>query len=109
MPLIVLPRAVCRIMIACAVGLMLGTGAARAESVLRVAMSAADIPDWTGGPDQGYEGYRFVGFSLYDSLVNWELHAHADRAADIRPGLAESWTVDPNDHRKWTFKLRQGV
>jgi peptide/nickel transport system substrate-binding protein len=109
MPLIVLPRAVCRIMIACAVGLMLGTGAARAESVLRVAMSAADIPDWTGAPDQGYEGYRFVGFTLYDSLVNWELRAHTDRGADIKPGLAESWSIDPNDHRKWIFKLRQGV
>jgi peptide/nickel transport system substrate-binding protein len=95
--------------IACAAGLALGTSAAHAESVLRVAMSAADIPDWTGAPDQGYEGYRFVGFSLYDSLVNWELRAHTDRAADIRPGLAETWSIDPNDHKKWIFKLRHGV
>ena len=95
---------------ACAAGLAFGSvGAAQAESVLRVAMSAADIPDWTGAPDQGYEGYRFVGFTLYDSLVNWELAKHTDRAADIRPGLAESWSVDPNDHRKWIFKLRHGV
>jgi ABC-type transport system substrate-binding protein len=85
-----------------------GTSAARAESVLRVAMSAADIPDWTGAPDQGYEGYRFVGFSLYDSLVEWDL-SHSDRAADIRPGLAVNWSVDPNDHKTWIFKLRQGV
>ena len=28
----------------------------RAESVLRVAMTAGDIPDWTGQPDQGFEG-----------------------------------------------------
>ena len=35
--------------------------AAAQETVLRVAMSAADIPDWTGAPDQGYEGYRFAG------------------------------------------------
>ena len=28
-------------------------GAAQAETVLRVAMTAGDIPDWTGQPDQG--------------------------------------------------------
>ncbi len=71
-------------------------------------MTAADIPDWTGAPDQGYEGYRFVGFSLYDSLVNWDL-SRSDVAADIKPGLAESWSVDPEDHKRWIFKLRQGV
>ncbi len=38
-----------------------GAGAAQAETVLRVAMTAADIPDYTGAPDQGYEGYRFAG------------------------------------------------
>ena len=41
-----------------------GESISRAELVLRVAMTAGDIPDWTGAPDQGYEGYRFVGFSL---------------------------------------------
>jgi hypothetical protein len=34
--------------IACAAGLTLAIGTAHAETVLRVAMSAADIPDWTG-------------------------------------------------------------
>ncbi|HVE11249.1 MAG TPA: ABC transporter substrate-binding protein, partial [Paraburkholderia sp.] len=53
-----------------------GTAAASAESVLTVAMTAADIPDWAGQPDQGFEGYRFVGYSLYDGLVNWDL-SHA--------------------------------
>jgi peptide/nickel transport system substrate-binding protein len=82
--------------------------AARAESVLRVAMTAGDIPDWTGAPDQGYEGYRFVGFSLYDSMVEWDL-SRSDVAADIRPGLAESWEVDPKDPKRWIFHLRKGV
>jgi len=94
--------------IACAIGLLCGTAAARAESVLRVAMSAADIPDWTGAPDQGYEGFRFVGFSLYDSLTEWDL-THSDRAPEIRSALAESWAVDPVDHKTWIFKLRHGV
>lgn len=94
--------------IACAAGLTLAIGVAHAETVLRVAMSAADIPDWTGAPDQGYEGFRFVGFSIYDSLIEWDL-SHSDRAADIRPALAESWAIDPNDHKTWIFKLRHGV
>jgi peptide/nickel transport system substrate-binding protein len=81
---------------------------AQAESVLRVAMTAADLPDWTGAPDQGYEGYRFVGYTLYDALVNWDLSS-SDVAADIKPGLAESWKVDPANNMRWIFKLRQGV
>ena len=82
--------------------------AAHAESVLRVAMTAGDIPDWTGSPDQGYEGYRFVGYSLYDSMVEWDL-TRSDVAADIRPGLAESWEVDAKDPKRWIFHLRKGV
>lgn len=36
---------------------------------LIVAMTAGDIPVTTGNPDQGFEGYRFVGYNLYDALV----------------------------------------
>ncbi|WP_181702447.1 ABC transporter substrate-binding protein [Chthonobacter albigriseus] len=86
----------------------LGAGEATAETQVRVAMTAADIPDWTGAPDQGYEGFRFAGFTIYDSLVNWDLSS-SEKAADITPGLAESWEIDPADHKRWIFKLRQGV
>ena len=34
----------------------LASPAAHAESVLRIAMTAADLPDWRGQPDQGFEG-----------------------------------------------------
>src|ERR1700761_6549958 len=81
---------------------------ANAESVLRIAMTAGDIPDWTGEPDQGFEGYRFVAFNLYDGLVNWDL-SHSDREAAIRPGLATAWHPDANDPKKWIFELRKGV
>jgi peptide/nickel transport system substrate-binding protein len=83
-------------------------GSAQAESVLRVAMTAGDIPDWTGQPDQGFEGLRFVGWSLHDSLINWDL-SRGDREAPLRPGLATKWYVDPDDSKKWVFELRQGV
>ena len=82
--------------------------AAQAETVVRVAMTAGDIPDWTGQPDQGAEGYRFVGYQLYDALINWDL-SRSDREATLRPGLATKWYADPNDRTRWVFELRQGV
>jgi ABC-type transport system substrate-binding protein len=83
-------------------------GSATAESVLRVAMTAADIPDWTGAPDQGYEGYRFAGYTMYDALALWDLSS-SDKAADVMPGLATSWEVDPTNNLLWTYHLREGV
>lgn len=79
-----------------------------AQTQVRVAMTAADIPDVTGAPDQGYEGYRFVGYTLHDALVNWDLSS-SDVAADIKDGLATDWAVDPDNHERWIFNLREGV
>ena len=79
-----------------------------AEKVLRIGMTAADIPTTTGQPTQGAEGIRFAGSTAYDGLTNWDL-SRSDRKARIRPGLAESWSADPNDRRVWTFRLRRGV
>src|SRR5919199_3870734 len=76
--------------------------------ILRIGMTAADIP-YTGGiPDQGFEGYRFIGYSLYDALINWDL-SQGDRLTGLVPGLAESWEVNQADPTKWIFHLRQGV
>jgi peptide/nickel transport system substrate-binding protein len=83
-------------------------GTAFAQTQVRVAMTAADIPDVTGAPDQGYEGYRFVGYTLYDALVNWDLSS-SEVAADIRDGLATSWEVDPENTARWLLTLREGV
>ncbi|MDB5473120.1 MAG: transporter substrate-binding protein [Devosia sp.] len=92
--------------IAVAAGLSLATlGAASAESVVTVAMTAADIPDWAGQPDQGFEGTRFVGYSLYEGLVSWDLSS-SDKEVDIIPGLATAWNVDPENPRRWLFDLR---
>jgi peptide/nickel transport system substrate-binding protein len=92
-----------------ATALALGlTGAAQAESVLTVGMTAGDIPVTTGNPDQGFEGFRFVGYNLYDGLALWDLSS-SDKASDIKPGLATSWEIDPNNKRRWIFHLRQGV
>ena len=75
---------------------------------LRIGMTLADLPTQNGAPDQGTEGVRFMGTTLYDSLINWDL-SHADRASALTPGLATSWAVDEQDKTRWTFKLRPGV
>ncbi|MDX2156006.1 MAG: ABC transporter substrate-binding protein [Hyphomicrobiaceae bacterium] len=85
-----------------------GTPVMASESVLRVAMTAGDIPDVTGQPDQGFEGYRFVGYTLHDSLILWDL-SKSDVEASLKPGLATKWYVDPADNKRWIFELRQGV
>jgi hypothetical protein len=82
--------------------------AAQAETVVTVGMTAGDIPITTGIPDQGSEGVRFVGYSLYDALVLFDL-SKFDKASDIRPGLATSWKIDPADSKRWLFTLREGV
>ena len=93
-----------------ATALLLATVApnAMAQGVLTVAMTAGDIPVTGGNPDQGFEGFRFVGLNLYDALVNWDLSS-ADKPATIKPGLATEWHIDPNDKTRWLFTLRDGV
>jgi peptide/nickel transport system substrate-binding protein len=78
------------------------------EKVLRIGMTAADIPRTLGQPDQGFEGNRFTGIPMYDGLTQWDL-SKADDASVVIPGLALSWQVDPSDKTKWIFKLRDGV
>ena len=67
-----------------------------------------DIPLTTGQTDQGGEGMRFMGYTVYDALINWDLTS-ADKPSTLVPGLATEWSADPADRKKWTFKLRQGV
>src|SRR3981189_3438692 len=81
---------------------------AGAETVLRIGMTAADIPRTLGQPDQGFEGNRFTGLTMYDALTMWCLSS-ATKASVVIPGLATEWAVDEADKKKWTFKLRPGV
>lgn len=92
---------------ACVVAMLVGS-TAQAGGVLTVGMTAGDLPATTGNPDQGFEGYRFVGYNLYDSLALWDL-SQGDKASDIKPGLATAWHVDPDNHKRWIFELRHGV
>ena len=62
--------------------------AASAQGTLRIGMTASDIPLTTGQTDQGGEGQRFMGYTVYDALVNWDLSS-ADKPSDLVPGLAD--------------------
>jgi peptide/nickel transport system substrate-binding protein len=105
-----LPGIVARGVVALAICFGTGlTGSAQAqEKVLRIAMTAADIPRTLGQPDQGFEGNRFTGIPMYDSLTQWDL-SKADAPSILIPGLALSWSVDAKDKTKWVFKLRPNV
>ena len=90
-----LMAAVAVLAIALAVGL---PGRAGAETVLRIGMTAADIPRTLGQPDQGFEGNRFTGLTMYDALTMWDLSS-ADKASVVIPGLATEWKVDEQTRR----------
>ena len=85
-----------------------GAATAQAQGTLRIGMTAADIPLTHGQPDQGFEGNRFTGIPLFDSLTMWDLSS-AERPSVVIPGLATEWAVDANDKTRWVFRLRRGV
>jgi ABC-type transport system substrate-binding protein len=83
------------------------TQAQTPSGALRVGMTASAVPLSNGCPDQGGEGQRFMGITLYDQLVMWNLSSF-DKPAVLIPGLATSWTRDASQKR-WTFAIRPGV
>ncbi len=88
--------------------LLVAAAPVRADKVLRIAMTAADIPTTTGMPNNGFEGMRFLGYTVFEPLIDWDL-TQTDKLPSLRPGLAKEWAVDEADHKKWVFKLRPGV
>ena len=81
---------------------------AHGEEILRIAMTASDIPTSTGTPNNGFEGYRFLGYPIFEGLMLWDL-SRSDRPADLRPGLAESYEQVADDKKTWIFHFRHGV
>ncbi len=86
----------------------LASDLALAQSTVRIGMTAADIPRTLGQPDQGFEGNRFTGNTMYEGLTLWDLSS-SEKPSVIIPGLATEWAVSPSDNTKWIFKLRPGV
>ena len=71
------------------------------EEMLRIAMTAADIPTATGLPNNGFEGMRFLGYPIFEGLVLWDLTKTT--GLPLRPGLAEKWEQDPTTRRPGSF------
>ncbi len=84
------------------------SGRAATPQVLRIGMTTTDVPTTGGIPDNGSEGGRVAGYTIYDALMNWDF-THTDQFADLTPGLATEWHIDPDDHRRWIFTIREGV
>ncbi len=55
------------------------------EKLLRIGMTAADIPRTHGQPDQGFEGNRFTGIPMYDALTGWDLSSF-EKPSVLIPG-----------------------
>ncbi|RAI40224.1 hypothetical protein CH341_24260 [Rhodoplanes roseus] len=87
----------------------LGSGTAfAADGKVTIAMSLGDVPRLWAGPDGGFEGLRFGGYTVFDALVGWDLSS-ADKPSTLAPALAESWSMDPADPKRWIVKLRRGA
>jgi peptide/nickel transport system substrate-binding protein len=94
--------------LACAASLFALSPASAEDKVLRIAMTASDIPTTTGMPNNGFEGMRFLGFPIFEGLILFDL-TKTDQLATLRPGLAEKWEQAPDDKKTWIFHLRKGV
>src|SRR5437879_3124773 len=77
------------------------------EKVLRIAMTASDIPTTTGMPNNGFEGMRFLGFPVFQGLIGFDLTTTGP--VKLLPHLAEKWEQHPGDKKVWIFHLRKGV
>jgi peptide/nickel transport system substrate-binding protein len=84
-------------------------GGSGSGNTLIIGMTATNLPGTDGqyAQSEGGEGIRFVGLMLYDGLTKMDL-LQGDHTPEIKPGLAESWTVS-DDASTWTFKLRPNV
>lgn len=97
---------------AASAGLGLGSSLAlpvRAQSsdTLRIALSARGLR--TIDPARSIQGAdEWAIIHIFDTLVEVPLGHFPRTVEEVRPSLAQSWTVN-EDSTVWTFKLRQGV
>jgi ABC-type transport system substrate-binding protein len=80
----------------------------QAGGTLKLGMTVADIPSSKGAPDQGAEGIRWMGFTVYDSLVYWNLN-QSETIPVIVPALAQKFYPNPENNKEWIFELRKDV
>lgn len=96
------------IALAAAVGIAGSALAQGQKDMLRVGINIAELPTSNGQPTQGGTGFRWMGWTVFDSLVYWDITQDLKQPVEI-PYLAEEYSVRPEDKSKWVFKLRKGV
>jgi len=96
-----------RLAVLLAVSLLSAPSAWAQGKVLRIAMTASDVPTTTGMPNNGFEGMRFLGFPIFEGLILFDLTTTGP--VKLKPGLAEKWEQSPDDKKVWIFHLRKGV
>src|SRR5262249_62105116 len=67
-------------------------GHALAQGTLKIGMTASDIPYTGGQTDNGFEGFRFVGYQVYESLIAWDL-TRGGPLAPPGPRAPQAWGV----------------
>jgi peptide/nickel transport system substrate-binding protein len=82
--------------------------AAATPQILRVGMTSADLPTVTGIPNNGGEGSRFLGYPVYDGVMNWDF-SKPNEVADCTPGLFSALKVDPANKLRWVATVRKDV
>ena len=98
-------KAVCTFALTAA---LLSGRSAMAETTLRIAMTASDIPTTTGHAQQRLRGHALP--RLPDLRRAGAVGSDpTDQLATLRPGLAEKWEQDADDNKTWIFHLRHGV
>jgi len=96
------------LLMAATVGGAMPSQAQTKKDVLRVGISIAELPTLTGQPTQGGTGFRWTGWTVFDSLVYWDINQDQKIPTEI-PYLAEEYSVRPDNKARWVFKLRRGV
>jgi peptide/nickel transport system substrate-binding protein len=91
-----------------AAGIAVPSLAQTKKGVLRVGISIAELPTFTGQPTQGGTGFRWAGWTVFDSLVYWNIDQDKTIPTEV-PYLAEEYAVRPDNNAKWVFKLRHNV
>ena len=64
-------------------------------------------PDHQRHPNNGGEGYRFLGFPAFDGLIDWDF-THPNEIAGLTPGLATAWKIDPSGPHSLDLHLAPG-
>lgn len=75
---------------------------------LRIGIAAASALLPKGQSNQGGEGQRFLGHTVFDRLAFWDL-SRADAPSRFVPNLATAWQVDPAETTRFIFRIRPGV